>query len=181
MAKSTVSPFLELGPTDSQAGHSGRSGSGRAYSSQFHSAPAARTSVLASVVPKLRRLDISDDMSTNPKPPLLTLKLSSPSFLDSVVNDDFADEPLYVIKTLGPSTSIERADPSHEGNARTTTADIKWPKTVPTSSKGISDGILIQLRGARWKGGETLLRRGALPRCVTALHFLTVEFLIVIH
>ncbi|KAF8223273.1 hypothetical protein L208DRAFT_1381515 [Tricholoma matsutake] len=148
MAKTTVSPFLEVGPTDAGNHH--------------HSALAARSSVFASVVPKLRRLDISDDMLTRPKLPLLTLKLSSLSFLNSVVNDEFHEEPLYVMKTLGSSTSIERADPRGE-NAKTITADIKWPRAIPNSSKGVSDGILIQLRGARWKGGETLLRRGALP------------------
>ena len=164
MAKNVLSPFLGIGPPD--AASNPRRGSAKSYPSQFsqpHSAPVARASVLASVVPRLRRLDIGDDMSTHSKLPLLTLTLSSPSFLDSVVNDDFTEEPLYAIKTVGSSTIVQRADHHGEGNAKTTTADIKWPKAAPANGKGASDGILIQLRGARWKGGETLLRRGTLP------------------
>lgn len=174
MVKSSISSFLE--PTSADAGGNDRprSLSHKTSTSQFfhpHSGPPARTSVLASVVPKLRRMDVSDEKLTHPKSPLLTLKLSSHSFLDSVVNDDFTAEPLYIINTLGPSTTIERADPRGEGNATTTTADIKWPKAV--SGKCVSDGILIQLRGARWKGGESLLKRGTLPGCVTAFVNLT--------
>jgi hypothetical protein len=176
MPKSTISPFLEMGATD--VGPNGPPRSDARYSSQIfqiqpHSAPVVRSSVLASVVPKLRRLDSRDDMQTQQKSPLLTLTLSSPSFLDSVVHDNFSDVPLYVIKTLGPSSTIERADLRGEVHPRTATANIKWPKAAPASSKGVSDGTLIQLRGARWKGCESLLRRGALPGCVTSLTCLT--------
>jgi hypothetical protein len=121
----------------------------------------SRSSVLSSVVPYLRRLDVGEDMPAHQKSPLLTLRLSSPSFLDSIVNDDITKEPLYYIKTVGTSTTIRRADP-WEGNTKT--ADINWPGSAPAKGKGISDGILIQMRGARWKGSETLLRRSTLLR-----------------
>ncbi|KAF9467465.1 hypothetical protein BDZ94DRAFT_1040410 [Collybia nuda] len=119
----------------------------------------SRSSVLSSVVPYLRRLDIGDDMFGHQKVPLLTLRLSSPSFLDSFVNDDITKDPLYIIKTVGTSTTIRRADP-WVGNTKT--ADIDWPQNAPAKGKGVSDGILIQMRGARWKGGETLLRRSTM-------------------
>lgn len=121
----------------------------------------SRASVLSSVVPYLRRLEIGDEMPAHQKSPLLTLRLSSPSFLDSTVNDDITKEPLYIIRTTDTSTTIRRADP-WEGNTKT--ADINWPRNAPAKGKGVSDGILIQMRGVRWKGSETLLRRSTIRR-----------------
>lgn len=116
---------------------------------------------LSSVVPYLRRLEISDEVPAVQKSPLLTLRLSSPSFLDSSVTDDITKDPLYIIKTTDTSTSIRRDDP-WQGNTKT--ADINWPKRAPAKGKGVSDGILIQMRGVRWKGSETLLRKPTIRR-----------------
>ncbi|KAG5642754.1 hypothetical protein DXG03_002235 [Asterophora parasitica] len=127
--------------------------------------PSSRTSVLSSVVPYLRRIDING-LTAHQKVPLLTLKLSSPSFLDSVVTDDATKQPLYTIRTSGVLTKITRADP---WDRETKTAEIQWPRSAPAKGKGTSDGVLIQMRGLRWKGSETFLRRGSILRhCTTA-------------
>lgn len=138
---------------------------GRTIPSKFSSSQlgsTSRVSVLSSVVPYLRRQDHEDAQ----KQPLLTLKLSASSFLDSAVNDDITEQPLYVIRTIGTSTTIKRADP---WDGDTKTAEIKWPKNAPAKGKGMSDEVLIHMRGVRWKGSETLLRRGTILRCVKML------------
>lgn len=124
-----------------------------------------RMSVFAAVkIPYLRRLEGGDGAYTH-KTPLLTLRLSSHSFLDSTLKDDLSPFPLYTIKTAIMTTSIVRADP---WDARTKTADIKWPKIVPTKSKGknVPDGVLVQLKGSRWKGGDSFLKPSASKKCV---------------
>ncbi|KAG6818906.1 hypothetical protein H0H93_000399 [Arthromyces matolae] len=114
----------------------------------------SRTSVLTSVVPMFRK----HADNTN-KTPILSLKLSSASFLDTTVTDDVNTErPLYTIKTFGPTTTIKRAD-SWDGD--TTVAEIRWSKTLPSKGKNDSDGVTIQLRGMSWKGSETFLKRGS--------------------
>ncbi|KXN90788.1 hypothetical protein AN958_03442 [Leucoagaricus sp. SymC.cos] len=115
-------------------------------------------SVLASVkLPSLRRSDPGDAQCTTHKSPLLTLKLSSHSFLDCTLKDDSSTRPFYTIRTNGMTTTIVRADPWTQS---TKTADIKWPKTVPGKNKGkdIPDGILVQLQDSRWKGGDSFLK-----------------------
>ncbi|GLB36963.1 hypothetical protein LshimejAT787_0400140 [Lyophyllum shimeji] len=149
MAKDPLTDY----PMDST--RNGRPGSSSKFPS--HAGP-SRTSVLSSVVPYLRRLD-GDETPAHQKTPLLTLKLSSPSFLDSYVTDDVTEQPLYTISTVGTTTTIKRADP---WDGDTKTAEIKWPKTPPAKGKGISDGVSIQMRGIRWQGSETLLRRGTI-------------------
>ena len=95
--------------------------------------------------------------------PLLTLKLSSPSFLDALVYDDVTERPLYTVKTSGSFTAIHRADP---WDGATKTAEIGWPRHVPDKGKGISDDVVIQMRGIRWEGSEAFLRRGSGLRSV---------------
>ncbi|KAJ6587215.1 hypothetical protein DFH09DRAFT_909742 [Mycena vulgaris] len=123
--------------------------------------PAAlsRVSVLASVVPYLRRSE-SDDMPAHHKSVLVTLKLSSPSFLDSVVKDDASRNPLYVIRTTGTSTSVLRSDP---WDGFTKTAEIKWPKVIPTKGKTRETlGVLVQMSDGRWQSGDTILKPGTM-------------------
>jgi hypothetical protein len=86
------------------------------------------------------------------------LKLSSSSFLDSVVRDDRTEEALYVITTVGRSTTIKRPTTGDQKDFKITAADIKWPRTARSKCTDTSDGIDIQLGGARWKGSEMLLR-----------------------
>ncbi|KAG5352991.1 hypothetical protein C0989_011501 [Termitomyces sp. Mn162] len=133
-----------------KAVRSNRSGSSKLAPTS--STLSSRASMLASVVPMLRRHP--DDIQ---KIPLLTLKLSSTSFLDTTVIDDVIHQPLYTIKTVGPTTTIKRAD-LWDGDTKT--AEIRWSRTIPQKGKNISDGVLIQMRGMRWKGSETFLKRG---------------------
>lgn len=162
MVKATITPFfLDPGaPAERGRSHSAPS------TSLSSSCPRAAPSALSSVVfPYIRRLDISDDMFARPqKNPLLTLKLSSILFLDSVVNDDLTRHPLYTIKTVGTSTVITRSDP-WEGVSKT--AEIKWPRTPPVKGKGKeSDGILVHMAGDRWKSSEALLKSGSIVQWV---------------
>ncbi|KAF8868128.1 hypothetical protein CPB84DRAFT_1858462 [Gymnopilus junonius] len=120
-----------------------------------------RMSILPSVkLPLLRRQDPSEPPS-NSKTPLLTLQFSSRSFLDSSVEDPATKEVLYQFKTVGTSTTIHRKD---RKQSTVKAAFIKWPRYRPTNTgKDYTDGVLIQMKNARWYGGETLLSFGANP------------------
>jgi hypothetical protein len=120
-------------------------------------------SLLSTAFPYLRRLDTGDDPGCRQlKSPLLSLKLSSVSFLNSTVNDGLSRGPLYTIETVGSSTSISRTDP-WGGSVKT--ADIRWPSCVPTKSKWKDmDGVLIQMRGGRWKTGTDILKASNILR-----------------
>ncbi|EGO00174.1 hypothetical protein SERLA73DRAFT_160158 [Serpula lacrymans var. lacrymans S7.3] len=88
----------------------------------------------SSIFPYLHRLDIGDDMyPRRQKMPLLTLELSSLSFLDSVAIDDVTGKPLYAVETVGSSTTIWRSDP---WDGMTKAADIRWPKELHIKGKG---------------------------------------------
>lgn len=101
-------------------------------------------------------------MPAHHKTPLLTLKLSSPSFLDSDINDDFSQHLLYSIRTVGITTTILRSDP---WDGAIQTAEVKWPQVVPFKGKAKDPhGVLIRMNGARWMGGENLLRPGSFLR-----------------
>ncbi|KAJ8515585.1 hypothetical protein ONZ45_g7000 [Pleurotus djamor] len=130
----------------------------------------ARSSRLPSlVVPYLRRPSAPEalDMST-PKTPLLTLKLTSLSFLDSRIHDDRTRHPLYSIKTTGTSTVIKRADPW--GHAAQKAAIIKWPRMIPSKTKDRQSlGVLVQMKGDNWREGDIFLRQGSLTRQVSIL------------
>ncbi|KAG6864947.1 hypothetical protein C0991_006176 [Blastosporella zonata] len=127
---------------------------GTAKSSTTSTSSSSRASVLASVVPMLRRH--VDDAQ---KPPLLTLIFSATSLLNTSIMDDVTEQPLYTIKTFGPTTTIKRADP---WDGDTKTAEIRWSRTVPSKGKNASDGVSIHMRGIRWRGSETLLKRGTM-------------------
>ncbi|KAJ7680632.1 hypothetical protein DFH06DRAFT_425076 [Mycena polygramma] len=126
----------------------------------------SRASVISSVFrdlpASLRRSEtVSDDMGpAHQKPVLVTLKLSSQSFLDSVIKDDGSRDPLYVIRTKGTSTSVLRSDP---WDGHTKTAEIKWPKVIPTKGKTKETlGVLVQLSDGRWQSGDTILKPGTM-------------------
>jgi len=128
-------------------------------------ASSPRMSILPSVrLPSLRRQD-STGPPAHDKQPLLTLTLSSPSFLDSSVKDIYSAEPLYQITTVGTSTTVSRKDPVQPS---VIAASIKWPRQIPLKTKGkeYSDGVLVQMKGARWSGGETVLKPAASQKCV---------------
>ncbi|KAG6877580.1 hypothetical protein C0993_005910 [Termitomyces sp. T159_Od127] len=114
---------------------------------------ASRASMLASVVPMLRRQPDGTQRTA-----LLKLKLSSPSFLDTTVADDVTELPLYTITTLGPDTTIKRADP---WDGDTDIAEIKWSTTAPQKGKNAADGALVRMKNSRWTESEAFLRRGS--------------------
>jgi hypothetical protein len=116
-----------------------------------------RSSVLPSVLPYLRKLDIGSDMSVT-KPPLLTLKLSSDSFLDCTITSDATGDELYYVQTDGPATTISRFD---SWEAPTKVIEVKWPKASLTKGKGDEgESILVQVRGGRWKFADSILLSG---------------------
>jgi hypothetical protein len=109
----------------------------------------------------IRRQDAREQPAGD-KHPLLTLKVSSRTFIDSVVTDETSNSPLYTMKTVGASTTVTRTSPTG-GNMQFAT--IRWPKMLPTRIKGkeVSDGVEIQMGNARYLGGETLLKPGPKP------------------
>jgi len=117
----------------------------------------------------LRRIDTIDDDDIvqshrrNPKStPLLTLKLSSLSFLSTTAHDGLSQGPLYSMETIGPSTTISRSDP-WEGLV--TTAEIKWPTRPPTRFKlNESDGILVHLSDGKWRTAADILKASHILR-----------------
>jgi hypothetical protein len=110
------------------------------------------------VVPYLKRLNILDDSPARlqQKTPLITLKLSSTSFLNSAVHESHISRPLYTIKTVGAATVVTRRDP-WEGLCRT--VDMRWPKRSPTRGKDklLWGGALLKMANGRWKAAESLL------------------------
>jgi hypothetical protein len=116
----------------------------------------------STIFPYLRRLDIREDLaSRQQKNPLLTLKLSSPSFLDSKVHDGLSDNPLYTIETGSSSTSVLRYDP-WEGHTKV--ADIRWTERMPIKGKGKENlqGVTVEMSGSRTKAVEQFLKYGTL-------------------
>ena len=111
----------------------------------------------------LRRRDGPNEPPVHTKSPLLTLNLSSRSFLDSSIGDATLRAPLYEIKTVGTSTTVLLNDHSR---ASVKVATIQWPRLLPTkiAGKDYTDGVQIQFRGTRYLGGETLLKPGTNPK-----------------
>jgi hypothetical protein len=143
-----------------------RSRSHHPFSSYLSEARTSRTSVIPSaVLPYLRRLDITDDMLAQPKNPLLTLLLSSTSFLNTKVQDGVSGYPLYTIKTENTLTTISRSDTWGESSK---VAHIRWPKHVPhqgKSEKGKgTEGVELQMRGGRTKSADDFLSPATTPR-----------------
>lgn len=123
----------------------------------------SRASILASVVPMFRK-----QVDSIQKTPLLTLKLSSPSFLDTTVTDDVTEQPLYTVTTFGPMTSIKRADP---WDGDTMTAEIKWSRTLPQKGKNALDGVHIQMRGRKLRGSDLFFKHSRYICSTTAVSF----------
>ncbi|KAF7965166.1 hypothetical protein HWV62_45276, partial [Athelia sp. TMB] len=117
----------------------------------------------SAIFPYRRKGDSSDDFpSSKQKNPLLTLKLSSPSFLDSSVSDGLSDNALYTIKTTSTCTTILRNDP-WEGTNKV--ADIRWAKksAMKGKSKDSLQGSVVEMIGSgRTKPVEQFLKFGAL-------------------
>ncbi|KAM6501661.1 hypothetical protein JOM56_001638 [Amanita muscaria] len=108
-------------------------------------------------LPSLKRF--ASQEHHNDKTPLLTVRLSSPSFLNTVVEDEMRLS-LYTIKTAGNLTTVMRSDP---WDGATKTADIRWPENAAAlKGKGKkSSGVQVQMRGQRWVDEGSFLRAGS--------------------
>lgn len=116
----------------------------------------------SAIFPYLRKTDTKHDppLSNKHKNPLLTLKLSSISFLDSTVNDGLSDNALYTIKTTSACTTVSRNDP-WEGPTKV--ADLRWAKRSAMKGKGkenIQSSSVVEMNGGRTKTVEQFLRQG---------------------
>jgi hypothetical protein len=106
----------------------------------------------------LRRLK-SPDTATSTQPthhPLMTLRLSSPSFLDSVIHDGSSDNPLYVIDTDDNVTKLRRSDP--KGFVKV--CSVRWPtEPVRSISRKNKDLIGVEVAFGRgtWKSADDFL------------------------
>jgi hypothetical protein len=72
---------------------------------------------------------------------MLTLQLSSTSFLDSAILDSFCERTLYIVETRGRDTSILRASP--DGLQLQTAGQVHWPRRGPLH--GITDPSRIRV------------------------------------
>ena len=117
----------------------------------------------SSIFPYLRKLDIRDDIPPNKhqqKKPLLTLKLSSTSFLDTHVYDGLSNDPLYKVKTVDMCTTLVRFDP---WDGSTKIAQVRWPRLVPLKGKGKENVQSVTIRmNNHIKPVESFLRFGTL-------------------
>ncbi|KAF9479022.1 hypothetical protein BDN70DRAFT_895237 [Pholiota conissans] len=129
-------------------------------SSQPSTSAMSRMSFLPSVkIPLFRRSD-NDAPPSHMKDPLLTVKLSSLSFLDSSVFEITSQTTLYTITTTGTSTTVSRNDP-RRGPVKVTV--LKWPRVLPSkpTGKDATECVLVQMRSSRWDLADKLLKPAA--------------------
>ncbi|OBZ70854.1 hypothetical protein A0H81_09226 [Grifola frondosa] len=104
-------------------------------------------------------MPVSRARSVPPSPKsLLSLKLSGPSFLDTVIRDESTKEPLYIIETVREVTTVHRLDPVL--SLANKTATVEWPLT-PVRIKGKS-GRTVQLGNGSWRDVEDFFKVGPL-------------------
>ncbi|TFY79679.1 hypothetical protein EWM64_g4329 [Hericium alpestre] len=101
---------------------------------------------------------LNSDANNRPEAsPFITLKLSSPSFLDSVVHDDLSDNPLYAIETVDNITKIRRSD----AKGFITTSRVRWtassrPSSAMRRSREFDDPC-ISFGNGSWKPVDEFL------------------------
>ena len=101
---------------------------------------------------------------THHKSPLLGLKLSSKSFLNTSLEDDLSATTVYTIKTTEASTAVLRY--GNENNPLDI-ATINWRGTASTSEAREDDNPpLIKMKDCRWSEGPVFLRSGPNPKYV---------------
>ncbi|KAA1471728.1 hypothetical protein DENSPDRAFT_880719 [Dentipellis sp. KUC8613] len=99
---------------------------------------------------------LNSDLNNRPDlSSLITLKLSSPSFIDSVVHDDLSDNPLYVIETVDNITKIRRSD----AKGFITVARVRWTPNARSSSRRSKEveGPHVSLGSGSWKHADEFL------------------------
>ena len=127
--------------------------------SSFTPTLAGRFKSPLSITPAVLRRFKPTDSTTHSQPvdhPLMTLRLSSPSFLDSVVHDGSSDNPLYVIDTDHNVTKIRRSDPKGFVNV----SCVRWP-THPLNSMSHKakdlTGVEVVFGKGHWKPADDFL------------------------
>ncbi|KAI0339874.1 hypothetical protein BDW22DRAFT_1431357 [Trametopsis cervina] len=187
MAKggSLITPFL-------LAGKAADTGQDADEPQRPHSSNPSRMSTSA-IFPSLRKLETTTTEST-PRPsmsglsrsksaagssttvsgssspygtPIVSLKLSGPSFLDVVVKDGVTKEPLYIMETVRSSTFLYRLDGrTHEALKAAT---VQWPQRV---SKSRNSGRTVQMHNGRWHDTEEFLKFGTLTNFLNRRFYL---------
>ncbi len=121
------------------------------FAGRFKSSDSSTASVL-------RRFK-SPDQPTSPQSssqPLMILRLSSPSFLDSVVHDGSSENPLYVIETVSNITKVRRSDSKGFVNV----SRVRWPADIHKSSfrknKDLA-GVEVVFGKGHWKPADEFL------------------------
>jgi len=110
-----------------------------------------------SVFRRLRSPDsaTSQTQATNLHP-LMVLRLSSPSFLDSVVHDGSSDNPLYVIDTNDNVTKVRRSDPKGFVNI----SRVRWPmdphKSMSRKNKDLT-GVEVAFGKGQWRPADEFM------------------------
>ncbi|KAF8518720.1 hypothetical protein JB92DRAFT_2901355 [Gautieria morchelliformis] len=95
---------------------------------------------------------------SSPIPPtLLTLRLSSPSFLETVLTNNAC--PVYATETYGNTTSLSRCDST---NGLTLIANIHWPEHRSTKGKGKESASAQLFIDGSTMTEEDLLKRNCL-------------------
>lgn len=124
----------------------------------------------------LRRLKSPENAATQPAHhPLMTLRLSSPSFLDAVVHDGSSDNPLYVIDTNDNLTKVRRSD----SRGFIKVCGIRWPtdpiKSISRKNKDLV-GVEVSFGKGTWKSADDFLgySYSSLSRLVTLTCVMTI-------
>jgi hypothetical protein len=95
---------------------------------------------------------------SSPIPPtLLTLRLSSPSFLETILTSE--GSPVYATETYGNTTSLSRCDSS---NGLTLIANIHWPEHHSAKGKGKETASARLFIDGTMMSEEDLLKRNCL-------------------
>ena len=101
---------------------------------------------------------------THHKSPLLGLKLSSKSFLDTSLEDDLSGTAVYTIKTIQASTAVIR---NGNDDNPLEVAKINWPGAISPNEEREDDNFpLIKMKDCRWSEGPVFLRSGSNPKYV---------------
>ena len=114
------------------------------------------------VMPSLRWWD-GDKAPTHHKLPLLGLKLSSNSFLDSSIEDDLSAATVYTIKTIEASTSVLRY---RNSDNPLEIATINWPSAVSISEAREDNPPMVKMKDCSWSKGPVFLKSGSNPKYV---------------
>lgn len=144
----------------------------RARSNPSLKTPSTRSSIRPVdllTMPSFRWWD-GDKTPTHHKSPLLGLKLSSNSFLDSSLEDDLSATTVYTIKTTEAYTTVLRYG---NENDPLEIAMINWPGAASTiDAREDNNPPLVKMKDCRWSEGPTFLKSGSHPKYVNnSYHF----------